>query len=207
MNRKGCMVEFWTESLKWLVFRLSSACVRSAQLVQLCRVLCDDLLVPLSFSQPFPGQSPSLFCLALTQPCARICLSPKAVSVLPWNHLHFFPTLGKDESWNHFLPGGEQNFQKMANSLHSSCPSSSPQPTSWEHHRGSGGHWSPSLSQLRSLTQTFSTIQTDFCGVIFCENPLTLAFLKIALFSIHNLHCKWNPPASNALLSPWGPYF
>lgn len=208
MNCKWCTVAFWTESLKWLVFRLSSVCLRSAHLVQLCRVLCDDLLIPLSFSQPFPGQSPSLFCLALTQPCAHICLSTKAVSVLPWNHLHFFPPWAKVNRGIIFWLEATRTSRKWLRSLHSSSPSSSPQPISWEHKRGSGGRWSPSLSvSLRSLTQTFSTIQTDFCGAIFCENPLTLAFLKITLFSIHNSHCKWNSLALNALLSPWGPYF
>lgn len=113
MNRKWCTAEFWTESLKWLVFRLSSACIRSARLAQLCRVLGYDLLIPLSFSQPFPGQSPSL--------SAWLFLSPVLASVYPQRLCLFyleiiciFPTLGKGESWNHFLPGGEQNFQKVA---------------------------------------------------------------------------------------------
>lgn len=127
------------------MFRLRSACVRSVHLVQLCRVLCDDLLIPLSFSQPFLGQSPSLFCLALTQPHTRICLSPKAVSVLPWNHLHFSLLWAKVNRGIIFCLEANRTSRKWLRSLHSSCPSSSPQPTSWEHNRGSGGHWSPSL--------------------------------------------------------------
>lgn len=138
MNRKWCTVAFWTESVKWLVFRLSSACLRSAHLVQLCWVLCDDLLIPLSFRQPFPGQSPSLFCLALTQPCAHICLSTKAV--LPWNHLHFFPPWAKVNRGIIFCLEAIRTSRKWLRSLHSSSPSSSPQPISWEHNRGSGGH-------------------------------------------------------------------
>lgn len=145
MNRKWCTAEFWTESLKWLVFRLSSACIRSARLAQLCRVLGYDLLIPLSFSQPFPGQSPSL--------SAWLFLSPALASVYPRGCVcftlkssAFFPPWAKVNRGIIFCLEVNRTSRKWLRSLHSSCPSSSPQPISWEHNRGSGGHWSPSLS-------------------------------------------------------------
>lgn len=143
MNRKWCTAEFWTESLKWLVFRLSSACIRSARLAQLCRVTTDWYPFPSvnhflgNLLLSLPGSSSAL-CSHLSIPEGCVCFTLKSSA--------FFPPWAKVNRGIIFCLEVNRTSRKWLRSLHSFCPSSSPQPISWEHNRGSGGHWSPSLS-------------------------------------------------------------